>query len=737
MKKVSVIINTYNRADLLLRTLESFKYIDYPLFEIIVINGPSTDHTEEVLDKFRELIKIGHCAEANLSKSRNIGISYSSGDIVAFIDDDAIPEPEWLTQIVEAFDSCEVGAVGGKVFDHTGYKYQYQYANADRLGHGKWQMEEPSPNYCFPRAYEFPYLQGTNTAFRRDVLVEIGGFDEEFIYYLDETDVCLRIIDNGYFIKQLANAYVHHKYAPSHIRTKSAAVYRYPVLKSKVYFSNRHGYLYHTQDFIDSDNMRFIQNHRSDIESCISSGKLPEEALVSFEEHAILAMKQGREESRQKPKLISSRLLERNDCAFKKFYSIHADDEKRLTIVLLCEDYPPNLLGGIARFTQDKATALAQLGHKVHVIARGDEHSTVDFENGVWVHRIVVQPNVKPCEIEHLNILQSHWDQSKSFLDEIDRISTHRSIDIVEAPIWNVVGIAPLLSGRYRVITSLMTTLKLSLSSRPDLTANKELMASFVNPLIEMERYMILNSDSLLAISKGILNEVQKAYSLEIDENRLFVSHLGMPDWREKSDMQEVSNDNEINILFVGRLEKRKGIDLLLSIIPDIVAAYPNVSFDIVGDDSIPVDSDFTYRTKFENEFGILLNEKIKFHGKVDEIALRKHYSKCDIFVAPSRFESFGLIYVEAMMYGKPVIGCDVGGIPEVVEHNVNGILISPGNANELYEALSLLITNPSLRRKLGKEGRMRYENLFSDVQMAKSSVNMYKKIVAINMRDA
>lgn len=731
MKSASIVINTLNRANLLPNTLKSFLYLDFDNFEVIVVNGPSTDGTAEILEQWRDKIKIGNCPEPNLSMSRNIGIAMASGDIVIFIDDDAIPEPEWLDQIMDGFDSPEVAATGGKVFDHTGYSYQYQYANADRLGHGKWQLTEPSPHYCFPGSFEFPYLQGTNTAFRRSALLEIGGFDEEFAYYLDETEVCLRLIDRGYVIRQLSNAYVHHKYAPSHIRTKSAAIYRYPVLKSKVYFSNRHATRYCTQHEIDVDNSTFMQNHRNDVVHSIQNGRLTGEHLEKFEEHVQEALRAGKEASFHPPKLITDKLLQQYSCAFKKF-APRRKASSSLTVVLLCEDYPPNLLGGIARFTQDKANALARLGHKVHVIARSQTHNTVDFEEGVWVHRIVAVTHPIPVEHANLNIPQSHWDQSKSFLDEIDRIAQHRQVDIVEGPVWNIVGIAPLLSKRYPVVTSLMTTLKLSLPSRPDLTENSEAMKHFVTPIVTMEKYLIAESQGILAISQGIAKEIEASYDIQISPERLFVSHLGMPDWAlNHESAKKEKPTGGVDILFVGRLEKRKGIDLLLEVVPDIVQRFPEVIFNIVGDDSIPSTHGHTYREEFEQKNGQLCGTNVHFYGKVDEECLRRHYADCDIFVAPSRFESFGLIYVEAMMFGKPSVGCDVGGIPEVVSHEVTGLLVPPNNPDALRSALEALIRDADLRLQYGSAGRKRYEQLFSDVTMADSSVDLYRATLA------
>ncbi len=730
-RSVSIVVNTLNREKLLKNTLDSFKYLDYPNFEVIVVNGPSTDSTEELLQSRSDQIKTACCPEANLSMSRNIGIAMASGEFVAFIDDDAIPEPEWLTQAIEGFNHEEVAATGGKVFDASGYVYQYQYANANRLGNGKWLLTEPSPQYCFPMSFEFPYLQGTNTIFRRQALIEIGGFDEEYVYYLDETEVCLRLIDSGYMIRQLPNAYVHHKYAPSYIREKGVAKNRYPVLKSKVYFSNRHAKSFFDQATIDADNHRFIQNQRKDVLSCVSTGRLEKVDYDTFEEHAEKAWRVGIEASHQPQKLITPQLIEKFEADRAKFncFKTLLAEGRQMTLVFLCEDYPPALLGGIARFIQDKATALARMGHKVHVIARSHTHNTVDLESGVWVHRVVAAPQPLTPEAIALHVPQSHWDQSQSFLWELLRIETHRPIDIVEAAIWNIVGIAPLLSRKFKVVTSLVTTLKLSLPSRPDLTRNKEIMTTFVEPMVSLEEYMILSSFAILAISQGIATEIEEVYSLKIPPEKLHVAHLGVQDWStELSPL--ISEESSVKVLFVGRLETRKGIDRLLEVIPNLCLQHSNAEFHIVGDDSIELSRNRTYRNKFEKQHPQLCGAQVKFYGKVSEEELRNHYANCDIFVAPSRFESFGLIYVEAMLCSKPTIGCNAGGIPEVVIDEETGLLAQPGDGPTLEKALDRLIQDKKLRKRLGENGRKRYEDKFSDNQMAKSCLEIYTSLV-------
>ena len=122
--RVSVVICTLNRADALVATLECLRYQHHDDFEVIVVNGPSTDGTLELLAPWRRFIRYRDNQEPNLSKSRNIGIRASTGELLAFIDDDALPEPEWLTQAIPAFDDPEVAGAGGIVFDHTGMGLQ-------------------------------------------------------------------------------------------------------------------------------------------------------------------------------------------------------------------------------------------------------------------------------------------------------------------------------------------------------------------------------------------------------------------------------------------------------------------------------------------------------------------------------------------------------------------------------------------------------------------------------------
>lgn len=529
MLSFSIVVNTLNRANLLQNTLESFRWLDYSgEFEVIVVNGPSTDQTAQILDSWLPRIRAASCDVSNLSVSRNVGICMARGDIVAFIDDDAIPEPEWLTQLAGAYDRAEVAAAGGVVFDPSGYTYQYQYSTANRLGNANWASKSNTEHLCFPGSFEFPYLQGTNASFRRSALLEVGGFDEEIEFYLDETDLCCRIIDAGYLIRQLPNAFVHHKFAPSHIRDKNRITrYRYPVLKNKIYFSIRHARPYFKIEDIQEDNRNFIQGHANEVEAFISGGCLPEAERDRFMDESKRAWACGNERGlSERPEMISDEKLARYQGEFVPFLSNLSINGK--SIVVISRSFPPAQSEGIATITKDFAEALAEKGNIVHVITLSPDINRVDFERGIWVHRVSEGDRPSPSSVLERPVPARIWNWSATALEECRRIATHRRVDIVDAPLWECEGIAFLLEGDWPLVTSLTTTLHSWICSHPNLSGDRKWMSSFGLPMLALEKELMSSVDAIRAESETVIREIESDYDLKFDRGRTEVIPHGI-----------------------------------------------------------------------------------------------------------------------------------------------------------------------------------------------------------------
>jgi len=723
----SIVINTMNRGAFLKQTLESFRWLKYAGdFEVITVNGPSTDNSDEVIRSWLPAIRAARCEVANLSVSRNIGICMAQGDVVVFIDDDAIPEPEWLTQLAEPYADPAVGAVGGLVFNYTGYDFQYKYCLVDRFGNADLSVAGPTPHLCFPKSYRFPHLLGCNSSFRRSALLDIGGFDEEYDYFLDETDVCLRIIDAGYVIAQQPYAYVHHKVAPSNIRGENRVVSRrYPVIKNKIYFTLKHAREFHSLDRILQEQQSFIQSHRNDITWAVGEGLLSRDDLEVFSKDVDRALETGLRrglEGVAAGAMITPEKIKRYEGEFQRFESVVTNSAK--SIVLVSKDHPQTSVGGIATFTQDLAEALAAQGNIVHLITRSPDINRVDFVNGVWVHRVLQQEMPMPVSAQERLVPVHIWNWSATALAECRRISTHRSVDVVEAPIWDCEGIAFLLEGDWPLVTSLHTTLRFWMQSNPKYSANIDWMSSFGQPMLALETELMTSADAIRANSKAIIREIESAYDFKFDPHRTIVIPHGVSECTFDS-VDRLSDD--IEVLFVGRLEARKGIDALLTAIPSLLSSYGNVRFKIVGDDTLPGPDGVTYADRFRDQHeGAGWLSRVYFTGKVTDQVLQQAYAACDIFVAPSRFESFGLVFLEAMRVAKPVIGCRAGAMPEIIADVESGLLVPPGRASELATALAWMIDHPNERVRMGLAGRRLFETNFTSAKMAERSLGLY-----------
>ena len=191
---------------------------------------------------------------------------------------------------------------------------------------------------------------------------------------------------------------------------------------------------------------------------------------------------------------------------------------------------------------------------------------------------------------------------------------------------------------------------------------------------------------------------------------------------------------DKLTVLYVGRLEKRKGILDLFQAIPLLLKEVPNATFIIAGSDNSPHDgfqrrTGMDYPTYFKQKYGQLLPH-VTFMGRVSDETLHELYQSCDLFVAPSLYESFGLIYIEAMNYAKPVIGCRAGGIPEVIDDGVTGLLVDPEAPKALAEAMVSLLKSPRKLYELGMAGRQQLLSKFTYIQMARNFERVYRAVL-------
>ena len=212
--RASVVVCTYNRIDWLPQALASLLAQDPVPDEIIVVDGPSVDGTRGLLEEMERegLVKLVRQKELEgISAARNLGLAAATGDIVCFIDDDAIAQPGWLRAIMDGYVDENVGGVGGPVHHMDGRLCMGRNAVSTE---GLWFDE--SRNERIDGRY--PVMVGCNMSFRRFPLDEAGGFDPYFKYHQDETDACLGVLRLGYRIGYQEGAVVWHEWCEGSYR---------------------------------------------------------------------------------------------------------------------------------------------------------------------------------------------------------------------------------------------------------------------------------------------------------------------------------------------------------------------------------------------------------------------------------------------------------------------------------------------------------------------------------------
>lgn len=212
---VSVVVVSRDRPAALLRCLTGLGQLQYPSFEIVVVADPKGEQAV-AKSHFGPLVKLVGFDRANISEARNLGISHAAGDIVAFIDDDAVPEPSWLTQLVAPAARPHVAAMGGYVRGRNGISFQWKARSVDARGDSAdLDMNPKRATILTPKGQIATKTEGTNMAVRRDVLVDLEGFDPGFAFYLDETDLNLRLLRAGHATAIVPMAEVHHGFEAS------------------------------------------------------------------------------------------------------------------------------------------------------------------------------------------------------------------------------------------------------------------------------------------------------------------------------------------------------------------------------------------------------------------------------------------------------------------------------------------------------------------------------------------
>ena len=246
-----------------------------------------------------------------------------------------------------------------------------------------------------------------------------------------------------------------------------------------------------------------------------------------------------------------------------------------------------------------------------------------------------------------------------------------------------------------------------------------------------IEKQLLSKADMITASSRHEIEAMVNLY--QADEKKTRLVHCGVDlSLFKPLDMKEARRRLGLNgekvLLYVGRIEALKGVELLLRIAATM-EAEDRIKVLIVGGD-LSQDKEVQRLKSLSEEMGI--SHRVNFVGRVDRELLPTYFSAADICVVPSYYESFGLVALESMACGTPVVAARVGGLPTVVKHGQTGYLL-PWRCPEPYaDALSIVLRNADLRKTMSQAALERASSMGWDT-VASKVAELYNELVTEN----
>ncbi|MDR3708376.1 MAG: glycosyltransferase family 4 protein [Capsulimonadaceae bacterium] len=405
-----------------------------------------------------------------------------------------------------------------------------------------------------------------------------------------------------------------------------------------------------------------------------------------------------------------------------------------MRVIMLTWEYPPKIVGGIARHVFDLANALVAQGVKVNVITC--EHPGApaeEVENGVEISRVTVASGAHDF-IHWVQLLNdAMYARADRLLSELvplagDNVAPlaageedEREPVVIHAHDWLAHYAANGLKHKYRL--PLIATIHATEHGR-----NNGIHSPGQAYINHVEWELQAAAWRVIVCTDYMRRECQRALGTPWDKMDVIVNGVDPSKFANELSEHERAEfrsryaaPNEKIIFFVGRLVREKGVEVLIQALPKIRWFYNDSKLLICGG------GNRDHLVRLAQSLGI--DKAVYFAGFVPDDDLLKIYQVADVACFPSLYEPFGIVALEAMAARVPVVVSDTGGLPEVVEHEVTGTTTYTGNANSLADGILDVLLHPIRARQKANTAFERVQNVFNWHRIAQQTAETYARV--------
>ena len=390
---------------------------------------------------------------------------------------------------------------------------------------------------------------------------------------------------------------------------------------------------------------------------------------------------------------------------------------KPLNICLISREYPPDTaFGGIATFSRDTALMLTQRGHRVTVFSQSLSENREFDDNGVRVVKVKVPDRLNNYRVLPPFILAFNT----VILQAIRRHHRDTPFDLVDAP-------DHLAEGLFASFTSIpvVTRLHTPYALIVDMGLNNYTKGPSYHFIKAAERIALRRSRVLYAPCMDLARRSDELFGLPGVPVRIFGYPLDLDMFKPATADTGLAGKR---ILFLGRLEQRKGVVTMAGAFPELLKQVPDATLTLVGNDTPNITGGTSARAYMEEAFrraGCL--ERVHFEKPVPLNELPALFHEHDVVWVPSFYDNYPLVCLEAMACGKAVVVSDAGGLPEMVEDGRTGLVFPAGNASALAERTARLFSDAGLRSGIEQNARRYTEANCSWDTIYDHTIDMYR----------